>query len=84
MSDSLNKVMGEVGKAIKERAFSVKEELRTHRGSSEEPFLEGMLVAYRRTIALMQEKAGECGIELGSISIDDIDPRRDLRSMKEV
>lgn len=84
MSDSLNRFMGEVGKAIKERAFSVKEELRTHRGSSEEPFLEGMLVAYRRTIGLMQEKAVEAGVDLGSISLDDIDPRKDLRSMKKL
>lgn len=59
-------------------------ELLKHRGSSEEPFLEGMLVAYRRTIGLMQEKARELGIDPGSISLDDIDPRRDLRGMKEL
>ena len=81
-TEERDKFLLEVGGEIKRRALAVKEELRAQGGTAEEPFLEGMLVAYRRTIGLMQEKAAECSMDLGSISLDDIDPKRDLRSMK--
>jgi hypothetical protein len=81
-SEGTEKFLREVGGEIKRRALAVKEELKAQGGTAEEPFLEGMLIAYRRTIGLMQEKAAECDMDLGSIALDDIDPKRDLRSMK--
>ena len=64
---------------LKIRALEAKQEqAREQKGSAAYEFQCGRLIAFNEVISILQQQAGGFGISLKELSLDDIDPDRDI------
>jgi hypothetical protein len=71
--------LNDLGEIIKTRALEAKAERANEReGSPEFHFQCGRLVAFNEVISILQQQAEGFGIDFADLSLDDIDPDRDL------
>jgi hypothetical protein len=64
----------DLGTLIKEYALEAK----ARKVESESDFATGYMAGFHRVVSLMQQQADAFGIPRGTLSLDDIDPDRDL------
>jgi hypothetical protein len=70
--------LGDLGFLLKEYALEAKVERDQHRGSEDESYYTGVLMAFHRIISLMQQQAIAFDIPLEDLRLDDIDPDQTL------
>lgn len=68
----------DVALLLVEDAWLAKREFEERRGTPEESFYEGQLLAYNKVISLLQAEAQAFGIPLSALHLEDLDPDRDL------
>jgi hypothetical protein len=78
MSDKHNNYLLDLGFLPKERALEAKQSSLVVKGTDDEAFQTGPLMAYYEVISLMQDQAEVLQIPLTEIRLDGIDPDKDL------
>jgi hypothetical protein len=67
----------DLGRLLRENAAEAKTRLRSS-SAAERDFESGRLLGYVEAVSLMQQQAAAFGIELHELSLDGLDPERDL------
>ena len=68
----------DLGELLAEMATRAKDEYQAGRSSEEASYLLGRLTAMHEVISLMQQQAMAFGLPLQELSLEGIDPDRDL------
>jgi len=69
----------DIGEIVKTRALEAKDErAREQEGSAAYHFQCGRLIAFNEVISILQQQAEGFGINLRDLTLDNIDPDRDL------
>ena len=75
--DAASNYLRDLGDLLKQAARAAREESRRPLPVNDQ-FALGRLSAFHEVISLMQQQASAFGLDLHSLSLDDIDPDRDL------
>lgn len=67
----------DLGGLVKELARAAKAELDDAAGE-DRAYAQGRLMALHEVVSLMQQQADAFGLRYGDLSLDDVDPDRDL------
>ncbi len=68
----------DLGIIIKEEALESKKKKKMSKTINEKDFNTGYMMGFHRVISLMQQQAEAFNIDLKDISLNDIDPYKDL------
>jgi hypothetical protein len=68
----------DLGLLIREKAFEAKKNRDTSIGTTDYDYELGHLMAFYEIVSLMQQQAEAFGIPLSKISLENIDPDKDL------
>ncbi|GLI28277.1 hypothetical protein ARHIZOSPH14_25190 [Agromyces rhizosphaerae] len=68
----------DLGELLKESALSARDDRDETPVGADRAFADGRLMAYHEVVSLMQQQAVAFGIDIGGLSLEDIDPGRDL------
>lgn len=74
MASAADHYLRDLGYLIRERALKAKEEARSEPGD----FARGQLMAFYEVVSLMQAQADAFEIPFEQLSLDGVDPDRDL------
>ena len=75
--DAASNYLRDLGDLLKQAAFAAREESR-HSGQVNDQFALGRLSAFHEVVSLMQQQASVFELDLRSLSLEDVDPDRDL------
>ncbi len=78
MNDVLLTFLRDLGDLIRAEALKSKDEYRSARGSEDEAFRSGRLMAYYEVVSLMRSQAEAFGVPVEALRLDGLDPERDL------
>ena len=76
--DSAANYLLDLGGLVRELALRAKQEHEDQRSSADAQFLLGRLSALHEIVSLMQQQAIAFGLALKDVSLEGIDPERDL------
>ena len=68
----------DLGLLIKEKAFEAKKSRDASMGTADYDYELGHLMAFYEIVSLMQQQADAFGIPLSKVSLENIDPDKDL------
>lgn len=78
-NDAAANYLRDLGDLLKRAALDARRARDAETGDAERTFETGRLTAYHEVVSLMQQQAVAFDIALTEVSLDDIDPERDLR-----
>lgn len=77
-SDLYRNYLMDLAVIFKEEALSAKQEFEKSRGTTDEGYCSGLLMAWHTVISIMQQQAAGFDIPMSEIKLDGINPERDL------
>jgi hypothetical protein len=75
--DAASNYLRDPGDLLKQAALRAREDSRRS-GQSNDQFALGRLSAFHEVVSLMQQQASAFDLDLRSLSLEDVDPDRDL------
>lgn len=78
INDSTANYLRDLGDLVKRSALEARARHEDLSDGANRVFESGRLTAYYEVVSLMQQQAVAFGISLDELSLDDIDPERDL------
>jgi len=78
MSENHKHFSRDCASLLKQMARDAKRRATAAKGTTEESYELGCLMAFHSVISLLQQQAGAFGIPLADLDLQDIEPERDL------